>query len=172
MMDAERIYSAARKLKKKYATADPFELCECVGLNVRFADIGSLKGMYKYIKGNYFVLINDSLDARSKALVCCHELCHHLLHKDIAKNIGLYDTMLYDMDGRTENEANMFAAEIMIEDSDITNYACEGRTAADIAAILGTDINLVLIKAELMRKRGFDINCALRAQSDFLAAND
>ena len=158
-MEAEKIYSAALKLKKKYATADPFELCECVGLNVRYADIGSLKGMYKYIKGNYFVLINDSLDERSKTLVCCHELCHHLLHRDIAKNIGLYDTMLYDMDGRTENEANMFAAEIMIDD-------------ADMASILGTDINLVLLKAESMKNRGFDINCALRAQSDFLGTND
>ncbi len=171
-MEAEKIYSAALKLKKKYATADPFELCECVGLNVRYADIGSLKGMYKYIKGNYFVLINDSLDERSKTLVCCHELCHHLLHRDIAKNIGLYDTMLYDMDGRTENEANMFAAEIMIDDADMAEYACEGRTAADMASILGTDINLVLLKAESMKNRGFDINCALRAQSDFLGTND
>ncbi len=171
-MDAEKIYSAALKLKKKYATANPFELCECVGLNVRYADIGSLKGMYKYIKGNYFVLINESLDAHSRALVCCHELCHHLLHRDIAKNIGLYDAMLYDLGGRTENEANMFAAEIMIEDGDMVSYACEGRTAADIAAMLGTDINLVLLKAESMKSRGFDINCALRAQSDFLSTND
>lgn len=171
-MDADKINSAAQRLKKKYATADPFELCRCVGLNVRYADIGSLKGMYKYIKGNYFVLINDSLDDNEKALVCCHELCHHLLHRDIAKNIGLYDTMLYDMDGRTENEANMFAAEIMIEDSDIMSLATMGNTAADIAATLGININMVLIKASSMMKRGFDINCSLSIKNDFLGAND
>ena len=52
-MDCHRIYTVARDIKAKYNTSDPFELCRCMGVHVRYGDLGSLKGLYKYIKKNY-----------------------------------------------------------------------------------------------------------------------
>ena len=152
-MDCHRFYNIAGNIRAKYDTSDPFELCRCMGVNVRYADIGSLKGMYKYIIKNYFILINNALDRHTARIVCCHELCHHILHRDIARNMGVWDNMLYDMSGSIEQEANVLAAEILISDDDMNRENIEGRTAAQVAASLGVDVHIVMLKAMSMMHR-------------------
>ena len=58
MPNREYIQHVANKLVKKYDTRDPFQLCEAMGIQEFYADLGSLKGMYKYFKRNRFVAIN------------------------------------------------------------------------------------------------------------------
>ena len=111
MTNKENIQALASNIVKRFDTRDPFELCKSTGVEVFFADLGSLKGMYKYIKRNRFAVINENLDERTRRLVCAHELGHDLLHRDLAKNICLQEFVLYDMKSRPEYEANLFAAE-------------------------------------------------------------
>lgn len=167
-MDIKDIYEKAQSLIAQYCTADPFELSACMGLNVRYADLGSLKGMYKCIAGNYFIIINSALDEPLSRAVCCHELCHHILHSHIAGNIGIYETMLFDMSARTELEANMLASELMISDEDMRRLAEEGRSLEEIASITETDVHFVMLKAGLMKKRGYSFLGDFDIQSDFL----
>ncbi len=167
-MDCHRFYNIAGELRAKYATSDPFELCRCMGINLRYADIGTLKGMYKYIKKNYFILINNALDSRTARIVCCHELCHHILHRDIVRNMGIWDNMLYDMSGSIEQEANVLSAELMISDDDMQSRDFEGSTASQVAAALGTDVHLVMLKAMSMRQRGYKLNCEFDIEADYL----
>ena len=167
-MEWSRFHEIAEKLKTKYSSSDPFELCSAMGVHVRYADIGSLKGMYKYIKRNYFVLINSSLDRYIARIVCCHELCHHILHRDIARNIGVWDNMLYDMSGRIEQEANLLAAEIMISDDELLEAACDGRTVEQVAAELEADKHVVMLKAMSMQGRGYKLNSEFDVKSDYL----
>ena len=56
------IISKVNKLIKQYKTSDPFEICGKIGIEVVFADIGKLKGMYTCIKRNRFIVINENLD--------------------------------------------------------------------------------------------------------------
>ena len=167
-MDYHKIYSIARDIRTKYNTSDPFELCDCMGIHVRYGDLGSLKGLYKYIKKNYFILINSSLDEHVARIVCCHELCHHILHRDIARNQAIWDTMLYDMSARVEQEANLLCAELLIGDCDMTDEAITDKTPSEVASILGADENLVMLKAMSMDKRGYKINGGFSVSSDYL----
>lgn len=167
-MDCHRIYTVARDIKAKYDTSDPFELCRCMGVHVRYGDLGSLKGLYKYIKKNYFILISDALDEQPARIICCHELCHHILHRDIARNQGIWDGMLYDMSAGVEQEANILCAELLIDDCDMSDEAIGGRTPSEVAAILGADESLVMLKAMSMRERGYKLFCAFDVKSDYL----
>ena len=72
MPNREYIQNVANKLIKKFDTRDPFQLCQAIGVEVFYADLGSLKGMYKYLKKNRFAVINENLDPFTKTLVCAH----------------------------------------------------------------------------------------------------
>ena len=167
-MDWHRIYNLAREIRAKYNTSDPFELCACMGVHIRCVDLGSLKGLYKYIKKNYFILINESLNEHIARVVCCHELCHHILHRDIARNQPVWDTMLYDMSAGVEQEANMLCAELLIDDGDMSDEVVGEKTPSEVASILGVDESLVMLKALSMKERGYEINGGFCVSSDYL----
>lgn len=167
-MDCHRIFNVARDIRAKYNTSDPFKLCGCMGVHLRYVDLGSLKGLYKYIKKNYFIVINSSLNEHMARIVCCHELCHHILHRDIARNQGIWDSMLYDMSAGMEQEANLLCAELLIEDEHMRPEDITDKTPDMIGAELGVDKNLVMLKAMSMKNRGYDMRCDFCVASDYL----
>lgn len=168
MAKRDFIKNTAESLIKKYDTRDPFELCKAVGVYVVFADLGSLKGMYKYLKKNRFAIINEQLDSETKRLVCAHELGHDQLHQEIAKHICLQEFALYDMKNRPEYEANLFAAEILLPDDRILTHAHEGYDIEQIAKELSIDINLVALKVSSMNMRGHKLNETMSPKYNFL----
>ena len=168
MPKRDYIQTVAHELIKKYDTRDPFELCKAIGVEVFYADLGSLKGMYKYLKKNRFAVINERLDSYSKTLVCAHELGHDILHQGLAKRVCLQEFMLYDMKSRPEYEANLFASEILLPDDKILTLAHDGYDIEQIAKALSTDINLVAIKISSMNTRGYQFNNVIDAKADFL----
>ncbi len=162
------IAQKAKKLKDKYHTSDPFEICARCGINVKFADLGQLKGFYKYYMRNRFVVINESLDDNLKKVVCAHELGHDVMHRDIAKKMNIWETMYVDMSTRPELEANIFASEILIDDREILNMASEGLSIGDISSLLCVDENLVKLKLCIIKERGYDLNTDFLTEIDFL----
>lgn len=168
MPSKDYIQSVASGLIKQYDTRDPFELCKAVGVEVFFADLGHLKGMYKYLKRNRFAVINESLNDYAKKLVCAHELGHDLLHRDLARRVCLQEFVLYDMKSRPEYEANLFASEILLPDDEIITYAHDGYDIEQIAQVLYTDINLVALKIASMNARGYKFRTVIDPKSDFL----
>lgn len=157
----------ANRLVEKYGTRDPFELAEAVGAEVLFTDLGSLKGMYTYIQNNRFIVISNDLDDETARIVCAHELGHDQLHRNLVKDSFLRETMLYNMKNRTEYEANVFAAELLLSDEEILNCAEEGMEINSIAATTGTDVNLIALKLASMRRRGYALN-RFDYRADFL----
>ena len=63
---------------KTSGSRDPFEICDFIGVNINFADLGNLKGMYYYVKRNRFAIINNNLDEYMQKLVCAHTEMIHL----------------------------------------------------------------------------------------------
>lgn len=168
MPNREYIQNVANKLIKKFDTRDPFQLCQAIGVEVFYADLGSLKGMYKYLKKNRFAVINENLDPFTKTLVCAHELGHDILHQNLARKVCLQEFILYDMKSRPEYEANLFASEILLPDDIILNLAHDGYDIEQISKELCTDINLIALKVSSMNTRGYRFNNTLDAKSDFL----
>ncbi len=168
MHSREYIQNVAGRLIKKYDTRDPFLICEAIGVEVFYADLGSLKGMYKYFKRNRFAVINENLGPYTKSLVCAHELGHDILHQDLARKVCLQEFMLYDMKNRPEYEANLFASEILLPDDKILTLAHDGYDIEQISKELCIDINLVSLKVASMNTRGYRFNMPNSPRSNFL----
>ena len=83
MMNAEQLSRVGEKLVKRCGSRDPFEIARQLGINVMLCEnFGSLKGMYRVIKRNRFIFLNNSLDENMLRIVCAHELGHDQLHRN------------------------------------------------------------------------------------------
>ncbi len=167
-MPINNAVKAANALIKKYGTRDPFELAEATGATViRWDGFSRLKGMYRVILRNRYIFVSSSLPEHMAQIVCAHELGHDRLHRDIATGDILGENSLFDLSSRPEYEANMFAAELLISDSDILPLISENYSADEIAAKLGTDVNLVALKVEALTDAGYNLRTA-EHENDFL----
>lgn len=157
------------ELVSKYGTRDPFEIAKELGINVLLCeDFGPLKGMYTVIKRNRFIFINQDLDDQMQRIVCAHEIGHDQLHREVVKNNVVKEFMLYNMNTRAEYEANIVAAEILIDTDELLRYIYDYNYSAEqIARAMNTDINLVALKIAHLTRRGYDLR-PLEHRSDFL----
>ena len=111
-MNAEQLSRVGEKLVKRCGSRDPFEIARQLGINVMLCEsFGSLKGMYRVIKRNRFIFLNNSLDENMLRIVCAHELGHDQLHRNMAKTTPIHEFMLYDMKSKPEYEANIVVAQ-------------------------------------------------------------
>jgi Zn-dependent peptidase ImmA (M78 family) len=168
-MNAESLSKVGRKLVTRCGTRDPFEIARQLGIEVMFCDdFGPLKGMYRVIKRNRFIFINKNMSERMQIIVCAHELGHDQLHRKLAKTNALREFMLYDMTTRPEYEANIVAAEILLDTDEVLDYIYNyGYTSEQTARAMGTDINLVALKIAHLAESGYDLR-KLDYRSDFL----
>lgn len=157
------IIDAASQLVQKYNSNNPFELCLALGIIVHFKDLGEVKGMYTYYKRNRFVVINESLDPVMQRIVCAHELGHDLFHRSLAEKSYMYDTHLNNFSLKPEFEANVFAAELLIDDNSVMSNISIYSSAPELACQLEVSEPLVRLKCAIMKNRGVHI----AACSDF-----
>lgn len=169
-MGAEYLSQVGNDLVKRYGTRDPFRIAKELGIIVLddCDNFGPLKGMYRIIKRNRFIFLNKDLSPEMKRIVCAHELGHDQLHRHLAASAGLQEFSLYDMRTKPEYEANIVAAEILLDSNEVLEYIYDyGYTSEQIARAMNTDINLVALKIAHLAETGYD----LRRQdfrSDFL----
>ena len=106
-----------KNLEKKYGTRDPYKLCKRLKINIIYMDLGEIKGIYKKVVTNKFIVINENLDEFCQKVVLAHELGHAILHH--SKEIqALKDYDLFPrFSNQIEVEANTFAAELLIDDT-------------------------------------------------------
>lgn len=104
-------------LERKYGTRNPYKLCKRMKINIVYMDLGNIKGIYKKVVTNKFIVINENLDEFCQKVVLAHELGHAVLHH--SKEIqALKDYDLFpQFSNQIEVEANTFAAELLIDDS-------------------------------------------------------
>lgn len=168
-MKAENLSDVGRNLVKRFDTRDPFRIAKELGIEVLFCeDFGPLKGMYRVVKRNRFIFINQDLSAGMQRIVCAHELGHDQLHRSLAKGNALQEFMLYDMATKPEYEANIVAAEILLDTDELLEYVYHyGYTSEQIARAMRTDINLVALKIAHLAETGYDLR-RIDHRSDFL----
>lgn len=143
------IKNRAEALAEEYHTRNPFELLETLGIDIEFnSEFAELKGFFTIINGCRFAVINANLPYEEQKIVAAHELGHALLHEEFAKDAQLCDTMLYDMRSKPEFEANLFAAYLLISDSDIEDAANMGYSKSQLAAYLNVSKRLLEIRRQ------------------------
>lgn len=168
-MCAEHLALVGSRLVRRCGTRDPFEIAEAIGVDVLFCkDFGPLKGMYRVIKRNRFIFINDELPEWMQRIVCAHELGHDQLHRYLARDNPIQEFMLYDMRSKPEYEANIVAAEILLDTDEILEYIYDyGYTSEQIAGAMKTDINLVALKIAHLAENGYGLR-RVEHKSNFL----
>ena len=143
-------YLIPEELISKYGTRDPFRICREKGIEVMFRDdfIGQ-KGAFSLMLNVPFVFINNNLSYEMKRIVCAHELGHAMLHRNLCKtrkNQTIYEYELFDIKDSTEYEANIFAANLLIDGDEMDQYMSYGYDVVQTARAMDLNVNLLLIK--------------------------
>lgn len=100
-------------------------------------------------------------------MVLAHEIGHDIYHRDLAKN-GLKEFTLFNMKNDTEYVANAFAAHLLLDNDEVLELARDGYDVVQIAGMLNSDINLLLIKMQEMNNMGYNFNVPCHPERNFL----
>ena len=160
----EKLFTLPKKLAEKYRTRYPFALAGLLGYSVRFLDTKVQKGFCANILNNYFIFINQNMSREMQRMTCAHELGHVLLHRDrlgkdeCGRSRRLVEMELFDITDETEYEANLFAANLLIDDEALLELLRSGQDIVSAASALDVNVNLLAIKLAEMKKSGLPLN--------------
>jgi len=160
------IAETAEMVLHEYAGRDIFETAENAGAIVWRRDLGSLKGFYLCENGRRYIIVNSGLDRIVSRTVCAHELGHDMLHRELSAG-GMRENTLFLSSNKTEREANLFAAEVLLSDGDVLSVMEYSRTLEQAAYELSAMPEIVAYKLEMMNSRGYDFRLD-GVSSDFL----
>lgn len=139
------IKSFVAKLRERYGTSDPFELCGDLDILVLNFDLPTkVRGFFSNISGCKVIYLSFALNENERRMVCAHELGHALLHEKINGIFISSSTLL--VPSRYEREADMFAAHLLIEDDEEMFDHCGLSTYEQIAMFTGIDERLVRMR--------------------------
>lgn len=107
---SNKIYKTVEDIVFKYKTSNPFELCEKLGLTVKYVNYG--KG---FIFNSCLIQINNKkYTEASTYVICAHELGHAILHKGDSTNCFDRNDTLEKIE--KDRQANVFAAYLLFKD--------------------------------------------------------
>ena len=137
MRTAARIIDTVEKLTKKYDTRDPYELCKCLGIKIHFYDMEKkLKGFFFYQSRQKNIVIDSNVNEVLERILVAHELGHAVLHTKIAMMKGFQEMEVLDSGSPEEDEANFFAAELLLKGDGSVEMIRRAETPADYFATL------------------------------------
>lgn len=135
----------AIKLSEKYNTNDPFELASEKNVQVvPWALHIEIKGFYRYMRRTKYIFYNSGLDDIMKRFVCAHELGHALLHPRSSTPF-LRKNTFYSID-KMEVEANTFAVELLLPDSELKAHTDTSLSLEEIAGMHGIPREVARLK--------------------------
>ena len=164
------ITKAVETLSRKYRTRDPYELCDALGISIREKDLGKeVKAYYCYYSRIRSIVLNARVSEIVKRILVAHELGHDRLHKELALLKGFQEVELFDMMIPTEYEANIFAAELLIDDDELLALLNDdGKSFFGVARELYIPADLLDFKFRILKHKGYRIEAPYIATGDFL----
>ncbi len=152
------IASTVDELIKRCGTRDATAICNELDIILCYNPMGSAesgcKGFFAVFYGESCITINNRLPDKPARLILAHELGHAVLHREHAINSTLADFSAFDPTNILEREANLFAAELLVEDDEILHLINLGYDQPEIAATLEVTPELVAYKFELLYDKG------------------
>ena len=168
----EEILQTVKALKERYETADPVRLCESMGILLLYAPMGNTrdacKGFYLTQSRQQAVTVNSDMEMPLQRVVLAHELGHAALHRKAAGVCGFQELRMFDETSQMEYEANLFAAELLMEDEDVLALMQGDMSFFGTAAALEVPPELLDYKFRVMLRKGYKlVSPPLGARSDF-----
>ena len=170
LIHSEEIHKKATRIVKTCGTRDTLRIAKELGIYLHFVDgFSELLGMYTYRHKERHILLNSHMEDMVLQMVCGHEIGHDRLHRSLAREKNsLPEFVLFDMRTRHEYEANAFAAHLIIDDDELIYNLEQGYDVVQLSAVMGTNINLMLIKLNELNRLGWQLNLPYIPHSDFL----
>lgn len=140
------IKDTIQKLLEKYETNEPDELCDHLGIHITYEFLGEQDLLGYYINsGEYkFIVVHDGLDYYDRRVVIAHELGHALLHPELNTSFLKYNT--FQSLEKYENQANAFAAHLLLPDDFEIDIEFWGMTIEQIAETVAMPVELINYK--------------------------
>lgn len=171
---ATLIKQEANRLKIKYQTDNPYEICKAMNIQVMARPMGknplSCKGFFMVNSRCKLIMLNSDLPEEIQRIILVHELGHASLHSSSTLS-AFHDFAYFDNTGRMEYEANIFAAEFLLEDAEVIAALEEGEDFFHAANYLQVPPELLDFKLRILQRQGVEINAPHIAQSNFLRRN-
>lgn len=171
-MTIDRISAEAARVMRRYDERDPERLAQCMDILVRREPMGtsknSCKGFFLCQSRIRLITVNSELDEQTARIILAHELGHAVLHHEAAKNSAFGDFSLYEETTRFEYEANLFAADILLEDDETIRCLMDSDSFFSAAMSLGVPPEMLDFKFRLLKSRGMGLESPILSRSDFL----
>lgn len=126
-------------LVRKYRTRNPFEIIRGLNVILVFVPLVDTRAFYQYFQRNNIIYIDENLPYHEQVFECAHELGHMFLHKKT--NAIFMDTRTGFNTDKFENEANMFAMNLLIGDETLIEY--QEYTLEQLSRVLGYEERLI-----------------------------
>ena len=138
------IKARVNRLVRFYKTRDPFEMIK--GMNIILVNypLEGVRGFYQYFQRNNIIYLDEKLSDSERRFVLAHELGHMMLHKK--SNAIFMDTRTQFNTSKYEQEANLFAMELLLPDQILDEYVQSGYSAEQLARITGYYTALIELK--------------------------
>ena len=171
-MSIEIICREVSRIMRKYDEPDPWKLAEAMGIIVQVMPLGSsdksCKGFFLRQSRKKLITINSDLPEPIQRIILAHEIGHAVLHHEAAKMRAFHDFALYDTSSQMEYEANLFAAEYLLEDDEVTELLSEDTFFFSVAKELEVPPELLDFKFRILKRKGWLIESPIQSNSNFL----
>ena len=169
-MTLEYVVSAVAKLTRRYRTRDPFELCAALGIELWFDDLGqNLKAFYVYESRERNIAVNNRCSEELQRVLVGHELCHDQEHRSLIKMKGFTEIDLFNLTSPLEYEANLYAAELLLDDERLLELMEDEVSFFAITQQMKVPPELLDLKYRLLKHKGYRIQPLYLGQANFLA---
>lgn len=158
----EEITHEAGKLRSFWGCSDPVRICRNLGILLMYHPLGTCEGSCK----GYFltackmkaIIVNNALSEQEQRIIIAHELGHATLHSKAAESHDFHEFSLLDEADIMEYEANVFAAELLIDEGTLIESIKDGLTCDQLAASFNVPYELLAFKMRVLQRKGFSIS--------------
>ncbi len=174
-MNFDAIIRSVSGITEKYGDSNPARLCRYLDIVLGYEPMGAAKhackGFFFRKLGVSVITVNSELTDTFRKIITAHELGHAMLHADTGER-GLLDYGYFNEASDCEREANFFAAELLLADSDMTDALAECPTYFELASRLYVPHELVDLKLQIMAYKGYDLRVPGETSADFMGKLD
>ena len=94
-----------------------------------------------------YVMLSSFLSEEEKRIVAAHELGHITLHRSQLKMAPMSDNRLYNMINETEYQANLFAADLLIQDEDVAALSKSAIVMLDSTRLMMSAFDSLILRS-------------------------
>ena len=172
-MSYAEVCEAVEKIDKRYCQKDPFRLCKEMGIILLPQQLGTapdaIKGFFLENKRIKTITVNCDLPHVIQKIIIAHEIGHAALHRKSGIH-AFHEVGLFDESSYMEQEANLFAAEYLLDDQAVLETLNSDTTFFAAASELYVPMELLDFKFRVMKWKGYKlIEPPITAQNNFLA---